>query len=80
MHVVPLRRLDADEAQRPLEHELDEILRFSDDVRMARTCHQGVQRSPADARPLQIVPRDPVRRHSVTTSPGFQSGFRSQYS
>jgi hypothetical protein len=45
-----------------------------------RAPKQRLDRDPSCSRPLEIVAGQAVRSHSRTTSPGFQSGFRSQYS
>lgn len=80
VNVVPLRRVDSDETKSPLEDELDNVLSLPDDVGVHCGLHQRTQAVAPGPGPPKVVARDFVEGHSVTTSPGFQSGLRSQYS
>lgn len=80
VNVVSLRRLDTHEPQRPLEDQLDKLVRLPHHVSVALALQHDVEGPPADARADQVVAGELVGRHRLTTSPGFQSGLRSQYS
>ena len=77
---MPLGRIDADEAQRPFENQLDDFLRLAHDIRVTLAPEQEIEGLAAKPCTPEIVEGEAVRRHKRTTSPGFQSGLRSQYS
>ena len=80
LNPVALGRIDTHEAESAFQDELHDLLRLAHDLSVKTTGEKRIQGLPAHLRPAQVVPRHVVRRHNVTTSPGFQSGLRSQYS
>jgi hypothetical protein len=71
VHVVP---------EHALEDQLDPFLTLAHHVGVQGSIEEPRQGPAAASSAAQVVAGDPVRRHSVTTSPGFQSGLRSQSS
>ncbi len=52
------RGLDAAPAQQPLQRQLDDLLRFPDDVGPASAFEQGVHRAEPELRPGNVVARE----------------------
>ena len=68
VHVVSLRRVDADEPQRALQDQLDDILASSHDIRVKLRREKRIKPPSAPLCAPQIVPGNPIRGHSDTTS------------
>ena len=77
--VVDPRRVDADQAQRRLEGELDQLLRLADDVGVGFVLAENIQDFEADGRLGQVAARKLVAGQSSTTCPGRTLGSRTQY-
>ena len=77
---MALRWVDSDEAESPFENQLDYRLRFSDDVIVGPLLKKNLQGATPDFAFAKIVSRQCLGIHSSITSPGFKSGFKTQYS
>jgi hypothetical protein len=68
--VVPVRGIDADLAQHPLQGQLDDLLGFSDHVGPGALVHEHRQDLEPGARLDQVALGERRVRHSENTSPG----------
>ena len=78
-HVVDLGNLHARFAERTFEGELDRLLAPTHDEVPGLVLEQALGLAQDRRGAPQKAARHLLRRHISTTSPGWKSGFRSQY-